>query len=91
VAQRPPTAGERRNQADLNRMVLRHEKILHDLHADELGKPEKDAFPKVLEAWVAQAALARVSRRRLALLIGIAAAAGPIAQLILRYFPTVHP
>lgn len=64
--------------------------LLHELHVDELGKPERDAFPKVLEAWVAQASLAQASRRRLALLVGLAAIAGPIADLLIRLLPVGH-
>lgn len=78
------------NQAAINAAVRRHEKVLAELHVDDLGKPERDAFPKVLEAWVAQASLAQASRRRLALLVGIAAIAGPVAELILRLIPS-HP
>jgi hypothetical protein len=75
--------------AQLEQRVAKLEKQLHDLHIEELGKSQKDAFPQVLEAWVQQAALAKLSRRRLAILVGIAALAGPIAEVLLRVLPPV--
>lgn len=71
--------------AQLQIKVNSHERLFRELHVEDLGKPQKDALPDVLNAWVTNISLGALNRRRFAVLVAIAAAAGPIVDIILRY------